>query len=625
MTFNETLRTTLRPRGVRASYRSRRGQRGQALPLAAIGLLVMALAVIATLNLGQAVHEKIRLQNSADAAAYSLAALEARAFNFIALTNRTQIVHYNTAMAVQSYLSYTGYCMALFGTLRDIFQDMSLIAQTGCTTIPPPANSPFCIAKGFLMPVANVLSTLVSLAKIGYKVAHKFGAWIIDAMTLFNKHAIWQMQTIRALQVNTHLITGMNDFVKENDPAMTYTAKNQWFNILLNSVLNSLEYQATWDRGAGINPFWLDAMTLGIFRDIHQFKPNPTKDEVKDAYRVMTEIANASRSHENIYDRSGGTFSTWLFANVFGRKMGATKLVEDGDPSPKIDEIHQDDHYKIGDCIASDDYLTMGLGFGYFGVVGVVLMPNGVKQIGDGILTEGKTGLSMKGGHHYRYEDPGRSGAAPGGLTAMLPIPFPPSGGIKNPFKRDADTDHAWRGLAPFYKFKPNSEQNSDFNQPSTWMFLNKDHSGFQSGSGSKGRPWHYKNITWNGGGGSNSGVTTQGEKIGGADVTGSVSLDTTIGGERNSYLFEGLNVVSRGLVYYHRPGAWEEHPNMFNPFWRARLAPVGAKLMNVFDRFLGSKIRTSSDSRIAQAIVNMVRGFVSDFFLRTVTAVMTH
>ncbi|MFC1482519.1 hypothetical protein ACFL51_01805 [Myxococcota bacterium] len=78
-------------------------------------------------------------------------------------------------------------------------------------------------------------------------------------------------------------------------------------------------------------------------------------------------------------------------------------------------------------------------------------------------------------------------------------------------------------------------------------------------------------------------------------------------------------------MVYYHRPGVWEEHPNFFNPFWRARLAPVGAKLMNIFDQLIGSKIKTGSESPVAQIVVNFVRNFVSDFFLRTVTGVMTH
>ena len=87
----------------------------------------------------------------------------------------------------------------------------------------------------------------------------------------------------------------------------------------------------------------------------------------------------------------------------------------------------------------------------------------------------------------------------------------------------------------------------------------------------------------------------------------------------------EGLNVVSRGMVYYHRPKTWDEHPNLFNPFWRARLAPVGAKLMNIYDKFVGSNVRTESDDMVVQGIVNALRNFLGDIFLRTITTVMTH
>ena len=98
----------------------RRGSPGQAMVLGAVALLCLTLGVLATLNLGQAVHEKIKLQNTADAAAYSLATMEARTFNYIAFTNRVQISHYHTAMVVQSYVSYAGYSLAVFGTAADI-------------------------------------------------------------------------------------------------------------------------------------------------------------------------------------------------------------------------------------------------------------------------------------------------------------------------------------------------------------------------------------------------------------------------------------------------------------------------------------------------------------------------
>jgi hypothetical protein len=37
----------------------------------------------------------------------------------------------------------------------------------------------------------------------------------------------------------------------------------------------------------------------------------------------------------------------------------------------------------------------------------------------------------------------------------------------------------------------------------------------------------------------------------------------------------DGLNAFSAAQVYYHRPGDWREHPNLFNPLWGARLLPV--------------------------------------------------
>ena len=600
----------------------RRGQRGQALPLGALGLLIMALAVIMTLNLGQAVHEKIRLQNSADAAAYSLAAMEARAFNFIALLNRTQIVHYNTAMALQSYLSYAGYCLAMFGTVKDLLVDLSLAIETG-TKFPTPANIPYVAIFPVFKVMAQVAHIIYTVIDKVYEFLHLGTIPTIEAMGIFNKAAIWQMQFIRALQINAHLITGMQDFVIKNDPAMTYTGTNQMYNIMLNQVLNSLEFRQTFDRGAGLNPFWLDSIILG-YKDMRAYKPNPTDEKVEDAQKIMAEIANSSRSNKNIYNRSlaGFGLTSWVVASIMGKKMGQTRFVSKGQKAaPQVEEIRTEKEYPVGDTLASDDFLSMSFGYAFAGIAGVVIQ--GGSKVGDGIVAS-KEKNDRK---HYKYvgSGGGTTGGAPEGFASLVVIfPFP-TGNIKRTFKKNDDQDHAWPGLAPYFKFNPSSERNSDFNQPSTWIFLNKHHSAFQSGSGSRGRPWHY-NFTWkNSGGSANAGISKEGEKIGGAEYKSEVSLDTTIGGARNHFLLEGLNVISRGMVYYHRPGEWGENPNLFNPFWRARLAPVGAKLMNVWDRFLGSKITTSSDSRVAKMVVNFVRNFVSDVFLRTVTGVMTH
>jgi hypothetical protein len=36
-----------------------------------------------------------------------------------------------------------------------------------------------------------------------------------------------------------------------------------------------------------------------------------------------------------------------------------------------------------------------------------------------------------------------------------------------------------------------------------------------------------------------------------------------------------GFHAVSAAMAYYHRPGDWREPPNLFNPFWGAKLTTV--------------------------------------------------
>ena len=53
-------------------------QRGQALLFVTVTMLVVLLAMLSMYSIGQLVNEKTRLQNTADAAAYSAAIVQAR-------------------------------------------------------------------------------------------------------------------------------------------------------------------------------------------------------------------------------------------------------------------------------------------------------------------------------------------------------------------------------------------------------------------------------------------------------------------------------------------------------------------------------------------------------------------
>ena len=68
-------------------------QRGQALVFTTVTALIMMLAMLSMYSIGQLTNEKIRLQNTADAAAYSAAIAQARDYNFSAYTNRAMIAN----------------------------------------------------------------------------------------------------------------------------------------------------------------------------------------------------------------------------------------------------------------------------------------------------------------------------------------------------------------------------------------------------------------------------------------------------------------------------------------------------------------------------------------------------
>jgi hypothetical protein len=79
---------------------------GQALVFALFASIVVILALFTMFSMGMQSIEKIRLQNTADAAAYSAAVAEARDYNFAAYTNRAMIAN---QVAVAQFVGLTSW------------------------------------------------------------------------------------------------------------------------------------------------------------------------------------------------------------------------------------------------------------------------------------------------------------------------------------------------------------------------------------------------------------------------------------------------------------------------------------------------------------------------------------
>ncbi|RKG86540.1 hypothetical protein [Corallococcus terminator] len=103
-----------------------------------------------------------------------------------------------------------------------------------------------------------------------------------------------------------------------------------------------------------------------------------------------------------------------------------------------------------------------------------------------------------------------------------------------------------------FMKFRGNSQADKDFGQPRSYSYVTRS---LRSGNASQA-PW---------------------------ELNSSATLNFTHGEQGTAKLTlaadEGA-ALSKALVYYHRLGAngWREAPNLFNPFWRAKLHPFTAQ-----------------------------------------------
>ncbi len=102
-----------------------------------------------------------------------------------------------------------------------------------------------------------------------------------------------------------------------------------------------------------------------------------------------------------------------------------------------------------------------------------------------------------------------------------------------------------------FMKFRANPSQDRDWGQPRVYSYVTRS---LRVGD-PKRAPWELN-------------ASAQVRLDHGAQGTASLTLAAQ----------EGV-AISKGLVYYHRFGAngWREAPNLFSPYWRAKLHPISA------------------------------------------------
>jgi hypothetical protein len=106
-------------------------QRGQAMILVAMFLTALMLSFLILFNISQLNIDKVKVQNAADAVAYSSAILEARHLNFVAYTNRAMIaneVAIGQTIGLVTWLQKWG---GTFTTLANLSRQLAAIPIAG--------------------------------------------------------------------------------------------------------------------------------------------------------------------------------------------------------------------------------------------------------------------------------------------------------------------------------------------------------------------------------------------------------------------------------------------------------------------------------------------------------------
>lgn len=323
-------------------------EEGQALVIGGLMMLLLAFGILVTLNIGRAVEEKIKLQNTADASAYSLAVLEAQAFNYVAFTNRVQASHYNSIMLIQGFANFLIFLEGMLGTFVDyIWTFTTILGWVGniISLIPPVSAIGQAIVKvsDLLYKVGNFIYKLTTkLRSALYGDEEDIDGGLIPLMGGLRKilwyvnYAQYFTEAIYSGLITIKIIGGMKKMNDKNmgqneinmkDGKAEATNKQGEMSLasvlkLMSSGLNVIEYYQTFDAVGG-RPLMpkLPGTDDGL-RALKKEEDAESGDESYDHFskrkkglranqRIMAEIANATRS-----ERDGTWAQKWLANNT---------------------------------------------------------------------------------------------------------------------------------------------------------------------------------------------------------------------------------------------------------------------------------------------------------------------
>lgn len=523
---------------MRQFHELRRHEEGQALVLAAICMLILTLCVLATVNLTYATSQKVRLQNAADAAAYTTAAYQARALNFFAYTNRAMVVQYCAQMNMMAILSYLMFLLVLVTAL------------------------------GYLPYIGFIFKIIATIMKVIVTVIDIIIALAVPAIDVMN-YGVSLTQFAVSTAMLTRVALGASNEVRRYNPAYVVDP--------ISSTLLGVNSALRWSKTVSASP-------------MPAFTP-PTNNEDKLNRAFMTEIANSGRHSWTAFGGRNGTgwpliprhASFGIGGGPFSFYIGKIARTEWGSYEPKtgggLGGLFG--KFLAGITTVTEQLYSIDqflLEIKVFGFKISFHIETWVKADRRGLIFEKSHDLGV--GFEYCQG----MGRILGRIcrAALAPIVAPLAAGVAAALSSAKISDsipHFHFGQAPYARFRPGSRTwdrpsgAEMFNQPPVVLLVTQPVADLLS----RGRPFMTAFSVKLGSLSSASsplaaqsnGVRTP-PKRGWKNGTDFRPTGNTLG-----FMQDGLHAMSAAMAYYHRPGDWREPPNLFSPFWGAKLMPV--------------------------------------------------
>jgi hypothetical protein len=537
----------------------RRGKResGQALVLGALLLLVVAGTLLATLNLGNAVHERIRLQNAADAQAHALAVLEARAFNLFANSNRALASAYVSLVGVHAYHSATSYAVGLYDATL-VAMGVAASAETAAACLSSGCTNARCLAHAAAIATAGTAfySATRDRAERAAKLEGPFRSSVAAIEGMIDGQIALQ-ETMKAF-VSDAVARGGGDALRSlaetnapaahfDDPvagslsarsfARAFEGNQQKKAAILREIANGSRWGGA---GSGFDPdcnFLVNRGDLSLFggagrlgcqaANIALFAP--TLVDINKNIKGCRPMARPG----SLY---GGSMTTTFVPGYEGTALlgdrGASATELPAAPTGRIRKAQKETAILAADSGGVISFQC----FEWPGFSLPVYSNELATEPGSGTGVHAGPGFQEKevhsGTHRYR------------GLTTRF-MEF-------HPVSRPAGSQGS---LAP--------GEGID-GQPVTYVIARQDLGlvARDDGSFSREQAWETNESGELGIGKARLGLAPAGEGV----------------------------AVGKAMAYYHRPGAWKEGPNFWFPYWRAKLHPLSEEEARTLASAAGSE-----------------------------------